>query len=332
MTELTDPAQSSLSRRHVLVGALAGAAALTLPSVASAETAVAGSPAALGTDNRTKGTMTMGMITTKDGVQIFYKDWGHGQPIVFHHGWPLSSDDWDAQMLFFVLHGYRVVAFDRRGHGRSSQVSERHDMDHYAADAAAVVQHLDLHDAVHIGHSTGGGEVARYVARHGKGRVAKAVLMSAVPPIMVKTPANPDGLPIEVFDGFRASLAANRAQFYRDVPAGPFYGFNRAGAKPLEGVIENWWRQGMMGGAKAHYDGIKAFSETDFTEDLKSLDVPTLVMHGDDDQIVPYKDAALLSIKLLKHGTLKIYPGFPHGMLTTNADTINQDLLTFIRS
>ena len=328
MTEPTEPAQSSISRRHVLVGALAGAAAMTLSPATSA---VAGSPAALGTDNRTKGTRIMSMITTKDGVQIFYKDWGHGQPIVFHHGWPLSSDDWDAQMLFFVQHGYRAVAFDRRGHGRSSQVSEGHDMDHYAADAAAVVQHLDLRDAVHIGHSTGGGEVARYAARLGKGRVAKAVLMSAVPPIMVKTPGNPDGLPIEVFDGFRASLAANRAQFYRDVPAGPFYGFNRAGAKPLEGVIENWWRQGMMGGAKAHYDGIKAFSETDFTEDLKSIDIPTLVMHGDDDQIVPYKDAALLSAKLLRHGTLKLYPGFPHGMLTTNADVINQDLLTFIR-
>jgi len=273
----------------------------------------------------------MTFITTKDGVQIFYKDWGRGQPIVFHHGWPLSADDWDVQMLFFVHHGYRVVAFDRRGHGRSSQVSDGHDMDHYAADAATVVEHLDLREAVHIGHSTGGGVVARYVARHGKGRVAKAVLMSAVTPIMVKTPSNPDGLPIEVFDGFRNSLAANRAQFYRDVPSGPFYGFNRTGVKPLEGVIENWWRQGMMGGAKAHYDGIKAFSETDQTEDLKSIDVPTLVMHGDDDQVVPYKDAALLSIKLLKHGTLKIYPGFPHGMLTTHAATINADLLAFLK-
>ncbi|HMA75174.1 MAG TPA: alpha/beta hydrolase [Xanthobacteraceae bacterium] len=274
----------------------------------------------------------MSTITTKDGVQIFYKDWGHGQPIVFHHGWPLSSDDWDAQMLFFVQQGYRVVGIDRRGHGRSSQVSDGHDMDHYAADAAAVVEHLDLRNAVHIGHSTGGGEVTRYVARHGRGRVAKAVLMSAVPPIMVKTPSNPGGLPIEVFDGLRSALAANRAQFYRDFPAGPFYSFNRPGAKPVEGVIDNWWRQGMIGGAKAHYDGIKAFSETDFTEDLKSIDVPTLVMHGDDDQIVPYQDAALLSVKLLKHGTLKIYPGFPHGMLTTHADVINQDLLAFIRS
>jgi non-heme chloroperoxidase len=273
----------------------------------------------------------MSTITTKDGVEIFYKDWGRGQPIVFHHGWPLSSDDWDAQMLFFAQEGYRVVGIDRRGHGRSSQVSDGHDMDHYAADAAAVTEHLDLHNAVHIGHSTGGGEVARYVAGHGKSRVAKAVLMSAVPPLMLKTANNPDGLPIDVFDGLRTALAANRAQFYRDLPAGPFYGFNRPGAKPLEGVIANWWRQGMMGGAKAHYEGIKVFSETDFTEDLKSIDVPTLVMHGDDDQIVPYKDAALLSAKLLKNATLKIYPGFPHGMLTTHADVINQDLLAFIR-
>ena len=274
----------------------------------------------------------MSTITTKDGVQIFYKDWGHGHTIVFHHGWPLSSDDWDAQMLFFVQHGYRVVAFDRRGHGRSSQVATGHDMNHYAADAATVVDHLDLRNAVHIGHSTGGGEVARYVARYGKDRVAKAVLMSAVPPIMVKTPSNPDGLPAEVFDGLRKDLAANRAQFYRDIASGPFYGFNRPGAKPSEGVIGNWWRQGMMGGAKAQYDGIEAFSETDFTEDLKHIEVPTLVMHGDDDQIVPYKDAALLSVKLLQHPTLKIYPGFPHGMLTTHADVINRDLLSFIQN
>jgi len=274
----------------------------------------------------------MGTITTTDAAQIFFKDWGQGQPIVFHHGWPLSSDDWDTQMLFFVQQGYRVVGIDRRGHGRSSQVADGHDMDHYAADVAAVVEHLDLRSAVHVGHSTGGGEATRYVARHSKGRVAKAVLMSAVPPIMVKTRDNPDGLPMEVFDGLRSGLAANRAEFYRDVAAGPFYGFNRTGAKPLEGVIENWWRKGMMGGAKAHYDGIKAFSETDFTEDLKIIEVPVLVMHGDDDQIVPYKDAALLSVKLLKRGTLKIYPGFPHGMLTTNADVINQDLLAFVRS
>jgi len=273
----------------------------------------------------------MSTVTTADGVQIFYKDWGRGQPIVLHHGWPLSADDWDAQMLFFVHHGYRVVAFDRRGHGRSSQVSDGHDMDHYATDAAAVVEHLDLREAIHIGHSTGGGVVARYVARHGTGRVAKAVLMSSVTPLMVKTPSNPDGTPVEVFDSFRAALVANRAQFYRAVPTGPFYGFNRPGAKPLEGVIENWWRQGMMGGAKAHYDGIKAFSETDQTEDLKNIQVPTLVMHGEDDQIVPHKDAALLSIKLLKHGELKLYPKFPHGMLTTQAEAINTDLLDFIR-
>ena len=274
----------------------------------------------------------MSTVTTKEGIEIYYKDWGQGRSVVFHHGWPLSADDWDTQMLFFVQRGYRVIAIDRRGHGRSSQVSDGHDMDHYAADAAAVVEHLDLRDAIHVGHSTGGGEVTRYVARHGKGRVAKAVLMSAVPPIMVKTASNPGGLPIEVFDGLRKSLAANRAQFYRDVASGPFYGFNRPGATPLEGVIGNWWRQGMIGAAKAHYDGIKAFSETDFTEDLKSIEVPTLVMHGDDDQIVPYQDAALLSAKLLKHATLKIYPGFPHGMLTTHADVINQDLLAFIEA
>jgi non-heme chloroperoxidase len=274
----------------------------------------------------------MSMVTTSDGVQIFYKDWGRGQPIVFHHGWPLSCDDWDAQMLFFQQRGYRVVAIDRRGHGRSSQVATGHDVDHYAADSAAVIEHLDLRNSIHIGHSTGGGEVARYVARHGKGRVAKAVLMSAVPPLMVKTPGNPEGLPMEVFEGLRKNLAGNRAQFYRDFAAGPFYGFNRPGVKPQEGVIENWWRQGMMGGANAHFDGIKAFSETDFTEDLKNMDIPTFVMHGDDDQVVPYKDAALLSIKLLRQGMLKIYPGFPHGMLTTHADTINRDLLDFVRN
>ncbi|MFC3815153.1 alpha/beta fold hydrolase [Lysobacter sp. GCM10012299] len=275
----------------------------------------------------------MSFVTTADGASIFYKDWGPktAQPIVFHHGWPLSSDDWDTQMLFFLVKGYRVVAHDRRGHGRSSQASDGHDMDHYAADAAAVVQHLDLRNAVHIGHSTGGGEVARYVARHGAGRVAKAVLIGAVPPIMLKSDANPGGLPIETFDGIRTALAANRAQFFRDFPSGPFYGFNRAGAKVDEGVIDNWWRQGMIGGAKAHYDGIKAFSETDFTQDLQAIDVPTLVLHGDDDQVVPIADSALLSVKLLRHGTLKVYPGYPHGMCTTHADVINADLLAFIR-
>ena len=273
----------------------------------------------------------MSTITTKDGVEIFYKDWGKGQPLVFHHGWPLSADDWDNQMLFFLDHGYRVIAHDRRGHGRSTLTAVGNDMDTYAADVAALAAALDLRDAVHIGHSTGGGEVARYVAKHGKGRVAKAALISAVPPIMLKTEANPGGLPIEVFDGLRAALAANRAQFYRDLPAGPFYGFNRPGAKVSEGVIDNWWRQGMMGGTKAHYDCIKAFSETDFNEDLKAIDVPVLVLHGDDDQIVPFADAGPLSAKLLKHATLKIYKGFPHGMCTTEPETINRDLLAFIK-
>jgi len=279
--------------------------------------------------------MTMPYVTTKDNVEIFYKDWGpkDAQPIVFHHGWPLSSDDWDAQMLFFVQNGYRVIAHDRRGHGRSSQVSDGHDMDHYAADAFAVVEALDLRNAVHIGHSTGGGEVARYVARHGEpaGRVAKAVLVSAVPPLMLKTEANPEGLPLEVFDGFRKALADNRAQFFVDVPAGPFYGFNRPGATVHQGVIQNWWRQGMMGSAKAHYEGIKAFSETDQTEDLRAIGVPTLVLHGEDDQIVPIADSALKSVKLLKNGTLKTYPGLSHGMLTVNADVLNADLLAFVK-
>ena len=273
----------------------------------------------------------MPFVKTKDSTEIFYKDWGHGQPIVFHHGWPLSADDWDTQMLFFLQHGYRVIAHDRRGHGRSSQTSVGHDMDTYAADAAAVVEALDLRDAVHIGHSTGGGEVARYVARYGKGRVAKAVLVSAVPPIMVKSDNNPEGTPIAVFDDLRKQLASNRAQFYRDIPSGPFYGFNRPGAKVLDGVIDNWWRQGMIGGANAHYEGIKAFSETDQTEDLKAIEVPTLVLHGDDDQIVPYKDAGVLSAKLIKNATLKIYPGYPHGMLTVHADVLNPDLLAFIK-
>ncbi|QBX86236.1 alpha/beta fold hydrolase [Enterobacter roggenkampii] len=278
----------------------------------------------------------MAFVTTKDGVNIYYKDWGpkEAQPIVFHHGWPLSADDWDNQMLFFLAEGYRVIAIDRRGHGRSDQVSEGHDMDHYAADASAVVESLDLHNAVHVGHSTGGGQVARYVARYGQpqGRVAKAVLVSAVPPLMVKTETNPGGTPIEVFDGFRKALAANRAQFYLDVASGPFYGFNRDGADVSQGTIQNWWRQGMIGSAKAHYEGIKAFSETDQTEDLKTITVPVLVLQGDDDQVVPYKNAALLEDKLLANSVLKIYPGFPHGMHTTHADTINADILAFIRS
>ena len=277
----------------------------------------------------------MSFVTTKDGTNIFYKDWGprDAQPLHFHHGWPVSADDWDPQMLFFLGHGFRVIAHDRRGYGRSSQVSDGHDMDHYAADASAVVEHLDLRNAIHIGHSMGGGEVARYVAKYGEpqGRVAKAVLIGAVAPLMVKTESNPGGIPIEVFDGLRAALAANRAQFFLDVSSGPFYGYNRPGAKASDGIIWNWWRQAMMGSAKAHFEGIKVFSETDQTEDLKSITVPTLVMHGDDDQLVPHKNSALLQDKLLKNSQLKIYPGFSHGMPTTNADVINADLLAFIR-
>ena len=277
----------------------------------------------------------MPFVSTPDGVEIFFKDWGprDAQPIVFHHGWPLSADDWDAQMLFFAAQGFRVVAHDRRGHGRSAQVSEGHTMDDYAADAAAVVRHLDLRAAIHIGHSTGGGEAARYVARYGQpeGRVAKLVLVSAVTPLMLQTADNPGGLPIVVFDGFRQGLAANRAQFFLDVPTGPFYGFNRAGATIHQGVILNWWRQAMMGSAKAHYDGIKAFSETDQTTDLRAITVPTLVLHGEDDQIVPIDAAARAAIKLLPNGTLKTYPGFSHGMLTVAAETLNPDILAFIR-
>jgi non-heme chloroperoxidase len=274
----------------------------------------------------------MGTITTTDGTEIFYKDWGSGQPIVFHHGWPLSADDWDNQLLFFLAQGYRVIAHDRRGHGRSSQTATGNEMDTYAADVAELAAALDLKDAVHVGHSTGGGEVARYVARHGKGRVAKAVLIGAVPPVMVKSDRNPGGLPLEVFDGFRTALAANRAQFYLDVPSGPFYGFNRPGAKFSEGAVHNWWRQGMMGGAIAHYECIKAFSETDFTEDLRQIEVPVLFMHGDDDQVVPIADSAELAVKLVRNGTLKVYPGLPHGMCTTHPEIINPDLLAFIRS
>ena len=274
-------------------------------------------------------------ITTKDGTVIYYKDWGakSAQPIVFHHGWPLSADDWDGQMLYFLEQGFRVIAHDRRGHGRSSQTDTGNEMDTYAADVAALTKHLELKQAIHIGHSTGGGEVARYVAQYGQGgRVAKAVLIGAVPPIMVKSDANPGGLPLEVFDGFRAALAANRAQFYKDVPSGPFYGFNREGVKALPGVIDNWWRQGMMGGTKAHYDCIKAFSETDFTADLKKIALPVLVMHGEDDQIVPIADSALLSIKLLEAGTLKVYPKLPHGLCTTHPEVVNPDLLAFIKA
>jgi len=323
MTGFTGP-----HRRQVMGGALA-LAGLTM-SAAKAQTT---SPIHQPNPGPSQEDKTMSYVTTTDGVEIFYKDWGpkDAQPIVFQHGWPLSSDDWDAQMMFFVLKGYRVVAHDRRGHGRSSQVSEGHDMDHYAADAAAVYEHLGLTNAVHIGHSTGGGEVVRYVVKHGAGKVAKAILVSAVPPLMLKTAANPEGTPIEVFDGFRSTLAANRAEFYKAVASGPFYGFNRPGVTTLQGVVDNWWRQGMNGGAKAHYDGIKAFSETDFTEELKVMTVPTLVLQGDDDQIVPYKDASVKAAALLPNGTLKIYPGYPHGMLTTHADAINPDLLAFIQ-
>jgi non-heme chloroperoxidase len=275
----------------------------------------------------------MPTITTKDGTEIFYKDWGSkdAQPMVFSHGWPLSADDWDAQMLFFLGQGYRVIAHDRRGHGRSAQVADGHDLDHYADDLAAVTEHLDLKDAIHVGHSTGGGEVVRYLARNGEDRVAKAAIISAVPPLMVKTEANPGGLPKAVFDDLQAQLAANRAKFYYDLPAGPFYGFNRPGVGTMEPVVRNWWRQGMMGGAKAHYDGIVAFSQTDFTEDLKKITVPVLVMHSEDDQIVPYADAGPLSAKLLKNGTLKTYNDYPHGMITTQADVINADLIAFIK-
>ena len=274
----------------------------------------------------------MSTITVKDGTTIYYKDWGSGQPIVFSHGWPLSADDWDTQMLFFLKHGYRVIAHDRRGHGRSSQTGDGHDMDHYADDLAALTEHLNVKDAIHVGHSTGGGEVVRYLGRHGESRVAKAAILSAVPPLMVKTTANPNGLPKQVFDDLQAQLAASRTKFYYDLASGPFYGYNRPGAKVSEAVIRNWWRQGMMGGAKAHYDGIVAFSQTDFTEDLKKITVPVLVMHGDDDQIVPYADSAPLSAKLLKNGTLKTYKGFPHGMPTTEADMINNDLLAFFKA
>ncbi len=315
------------SRRNLLLLGASATVFAAMPSLAF------GAPplSPTNSNNRSERPNDMGILKIKDGTEIFYKDWGTGRPIVFHHGWPLSSDDWDTQMLFFLDKGYRVIAHDRRGHGRSTQTATGNDMDTYAADFAELAATLDLRDAIHVGHSTGGGEAAHYVARHGKDRVAKLVLISAVPPIMVKTAANPGGLPIEVLDGLRAQLAANRAEFYWNFPI-PFYGFNREGAAISDPIRTNWWRQGMMGGAKAHYDCIKAFSETDFTEDLKVIDVPTLVMHGDDDQIVPIADSALLSVKLLKNGTLKVYETYPHGMCTTHADVINADLLAFIRS
>ena len=322
--------QSNQASRRGLMTAGLGvvAAAAAAPLAAQAATTQAAKPKAAAADRAQSG-----FITTQDGVQIFYKDWGPkaAQPIVFHHGWPLSADDWDAQMMFFLGQGYRVIAHDRRGHGRSTQTDTGNEMDTYAADVIALTDHLDLKNAIHVGHSTGGGEAIHYAARAKPGRVAKVVLIGAVPPIMLKTAANPGGLPLEVFDGFRSALLANRAQFFHDVAAGPFYGFNRDGAKVSPATVENWWRQGMMGGAKAHYDCITAFSETDFTEDLKAINVPVLILHGEDDQIVPIADSAELAIKLVKNGKLITYPGFPHGMATTEAETINKDLLAFIQ-
>lgn len=322
---INHPFTSDLSRRDILLG---GAAVLLTSAVPSAAAELTNPSAS----SPHSGDMKMDTITTKDSVTIFYKDWGRGQPIVFSHGWPLTADDWDAQMTFFLARGFRVIAHDRRGHGRSTQVATGNDMDHYADDLAALTAHLNLKNAIHVGHSTGGGEVARYIGRHGESRVAKAVLISAVPPIMVKTSANPGGLPKEVFDGFQEQTNSHRAQFFLDVPTGPFYGYNRAGSKVSQGVIMNWWRQGMMGSAKAQSDGIVAFSQTDFVPDLKKFSVPTLVMHGDDDQIVPYADAGPLTAKLVKGAILKTYKGFPHGMHTTNPDTINADLLAFIEA
>lgn len=319
---------TQLTRRELLIGGSAVFAAASLPARVLSEVAIAEGSTA---QNLTKGEYLMATITTKDGTTIYYKDWGKGQPIVFSHGWPLSSDDWDAQMSFFGQRGYRVIAHDRRGHGRSTQTWDGNDMDTYADDLAQLTKKLDLREAIHVGHSTGGGEVARYIGHHGSKRVAKAVLIGAVPPIMLKTSANPGGLPIEVFDQIRAGVATNRAQFYKDLTL-PFYGYNRPGAKVSEGIQEHWWLQGMMGGVKAHYDCIKAFSETDFTEDLKKIDVPTLILHGDDDQIVPIADSALLSAKLVKDSTLKVYPGLPHGMCTTNPEQINGDMLAFFRA
>ncbi|OYX73782.1 MAG: alpha/beta hydrolase [Caulobacter sp. 32-67-35] len=320
------------SRRGVLATGLSLAAISVAPSLIPALPASA--QAAPSQATKGSSTMSSGFVSAQDGVQIFYKDWGpkSAQPIVFHHGWPLSSDDWDAQMMFFLLKGYRVIAHDRRGHGRSTQTDTGNEMDTYAADVIALANHLDLKNAFHVGHSTGGGEAIHYAARAKPGRVSKVVLVGAVPPIMLKTPANPGGLPMEVFDGFRADLVANRAQFFRDIPEGPFFGFNRPGAKVSQGLIDNWWRQGMEGGAKAHYDCIKAFSETDFTDDLKKVDIPVLIMHGEDDQLVPIANSAHLAIKLVKKGTLKTYPGLPHGMASTHPEIINADLLAFFKA
>ncbi len=321
---MTDHDISSASRRALLAGSVGIAAAAAVTSASAAPAKHAAAPAARAAVHNGS------YVTTKDGVEIFYKDWGSGQPIVFSHGWPLSADDWDAQMMFFLQHGYRVIAHDRRGHGRSSQVSDGHDMDHYAADLAALTEHLDLKQAIHVGHSTGGGEVVHYIARHEE-RVAKGAIISAVPPLMLKTDANPGGIPREGFDPYRQQTAFNRAQFYRDVPEGPFYNFNHPGVKTIPGMVDNWWRQGMMGSVKAHTDGVKAFSETDFTEDLKKITVPVLVMHSKDDQVVPYADSGPKSAALLKNGKLITYENYPHGMPTTQADVINRDLLAFFK-
>jgi non-heme chloroperoxidase len=321
-----DPSSFRTTRRKFLINAAGAAVVASLPApVWASETEL------LRPQTQTNENKSMNTITTKDGTQIYYKDWGSGQPVVFSHGWPLTADDWDQQILFFWQNGFRVIAHDRRGHGRSSQTSNGNDMNTYADDLAALTQKLDLKNAIHVGHSTGGGEVARYIGRHGTGRVAKAVLISAVTPLMLKTAANPGGLPIEVFDGLRTGVAGDRSQFYKDITL-PFYGYHRPGAKVSEGIRERWWLQGMMGSVKAHYEGIKAFSETDMTEDLKKFDIPTLILHGDDDQIVPIADAALLSAKLVRNATLKVYPGYPHGMCTTHADRINPDLLNFFQS
>lgn len=324
MTQTIKP-NSAPNRRDVLLTGIAASAGALAPRVSAAQNQP---------QTDLKGTFEMSTLTTADGTEIFYKDWGpkDAQPIVFHHGWPLSSDDWDNQMLFFAAKGYRAIAHDRRGHGRSSQTDLGHDMDTYAADVAALVAHLDLHNAIHVGHSTGGGEAARYVARAEPGRVAKAALLGAIPPLMLKTETNPDGIPMDVFDGFRAALAANRAQFYLDVPSGPFFGFNREGAQVSQGQIQNWWRQGMMGSASAHYQCIAVFSETDQTEDLKAIDVPVIVMHGDDDQVVPVANSAEKAVKLLKNGTLKVYEGLSHGFFATHPDQVNADLLAFIEA
>lgn len=331
MTSPTTPdTPADLTRRDVL--ALGGQLALAtaLPFALSGTAAAATRAASPVPSDPSLPGAPMSYVTTKDGTQIFYKDWGTGQPVVFSHGWPLSGDAWEDQMLFLGQHGYRVIAHDRRGHGRSSQISTGHDMDHYADDLAALTEHLKLEKAIHVGHSTGGGEVARYIARHGTKRVAKAVLISSVPPLMAKTAGNPNGVPMDVLDGIRAAVASNRPQFFKDFPT-PFYGFNRPGAKVSDGIALNWWRQGMAGSIQAHYEGIKAFSETDQTEDLRKIQVPVLFLHGDDDQVVPIADSAMLAVKIVKHGELKVYKGYPHGMLTTHANVLNPDLLAFIR-